>query len=104
MQSVSGFLRRTLDLASKQTKKVGYQTLIRPQLEFTAFILYPYHKVQVQQAEVWRTGALCTCRQWRNTNSISDMLDGHEWPPVEAIIMIIESDDVRFKIQQTYSV
>ena len=31
-----------------------------------------------------RTAARWTCRQWRNTSSVGDMLDELEWPSLEA--------------------
>ena len=31
-----------------------------------------------------RTAARWTCRRWRNTSSVGDMLDELEWPSLEA--------------------
>ena len=80
-----GFLRRNLALAPRQTKEAAYKTLVRPQLEYAAPIWHPYHKTQIQQVEkVQRTAARWTCRRWRNTSSVGDMLDELEWPSLEA--------------------
>ena len=43
------FLRRNLALAPRHTKEVAYQTLVRPQLEYTAPIWHPYHETQIAQ-------------------------------------------------------
>ena len=79
------FLRRSLALAPGHTKEVAYKTLVRPQLEYAAPIWNPYHKLQIQEVEkVQRIAARWTCRRWRNTSSVGDMLDELEWPSLEA--------------------
>ena len=80
-----GFLRRKLAFAPKSTKEVAYKTLVRPKLENAAPILSPYSKFQINQVEkVQRTAARWTCRRWRNTSSVIEMLDKLEWPSLEA--------------------
>ena len=61
--------------------EVEKKTLVRPQLEYSAPIWNPYHKLHSQEVEkVQRTAAMWTCRRWRNTSSVGDMLDEIEWP------------------------
>ena len=42
-------------------------------------------KLQINQIEkVQRTAARWTCRRWRNTSSVGEMLDELDWPSLEA--------------------
>ena len=80
-----GFLRRNLAFAPKSTKEVAYRTLVLPKLEYAAPIWSHYSKLQINQVEkVQRTAARWTCRRWRNTRSVGEMLDEFEWPSLEA--------------------
>ena len=80
-----GFLRRNLAFAPRSTKEVAYKTLVWPKLEYAAPIWSPYSKLQINQVEkVQRTAACWTCRRWRNTSSVGEMLDELEWPSLEA--------------------
>ena len=76
--------RRNLAFAPRHTKEVAYKTLVRPKLEYAAPIWHPCHETQIGQVEkVQRTAARWTCRRWRNTSSVGDMLDELEWPSLE---------------------
>ena len=79
------FLRRNLAYAPRSTKEVAYKTLVRPKLEYAAPIWSPHSKLLINQIEkVQRTAARWTCRRWRNTSSLGEMLDELEWPSLEA--------------------
>ena len=61
-----------------------YKTLVRPQLEYAAPIWHPYDETQTAKVEkVQRTAARWTCRRWRNTSCVGEMLDELEWPSLE---------------------
>ena len=79
------FLRRNMAFAPRSTKAVAYKTLVWPKLEYAAPIWSPHSKLKINQIErVRRTAARWTCRRWRNTGSVSEMLDELEWPSLEA--------------------
>ena len=72
-------------LAPRHTKEVAYKTLVRPQLEYAAPIWHPYHETQTEKVEkVQKTAARWTCRRWRNSSSVGDMLDELEWPSLQS--------------------
>ena len=53
--------------------------------EYAAPIWHPYNETQTAKVEkVQRTAARWTCRRWRNTSSVSEMLDELEWPSLES--------------------
>ena len=74
------FLRRNLALVPRHTKEVAYKTL-----EYAAPIWHPYNETQTEKVEkVQRIAARWTCRRWRNTSSVGEMLDELEWPSLES--------------------
>ena len=71
--------------APRSTKELAYKTLVRPKVEYAAPIWSTQSKLQINQIEkVQRTAARWTCKRWRNTSSVGQMFDEHEWPSLEA--------------------
>ena len=80
-----GFLHRNMAFTPKSEKEIASKILVRPKLEYAAPIWSPYSKLQINQVDkVQRTAARWTCRRWRNTSSVNEMLDELEWPSLEA--------------------
>ena len=80
-----GFLRRGLALAPGRAKEVACRALVRPWLGCAAPVWGPCRGLRVRAVErVQRTAARWTCRRWRNTSSVGDMLDELEGPSLGA--------------------
>ena len=82
-----GFLSRNLAFAPRSIlRKLHTKLLVGTKLEYAAPIWSPYSKLRFnnQVEKVQRTAARWTCRRWRNTCSIGEMLDELEWPSLEA--------------------
>ena len=83
------------EISAKATKTMGFLRTIWPLHLGTLRKLHtkhwfalsssmqPYHESQIGQVKVQRTAARWTCRRWRNTSSVGDMLDDLEWPSLE---------------------
>ena len=75
-----GFLRRNLRQASEETKAQAYFTMVRSNLDYCSTIWSPYQRDQKHQVEmVQRRSARFVTNRYRNTSSVSDMLDYLGW-------------------------
>ena len=93
-----GFLRRNLAFVPKSTKEVAYKTLVRPKLEYAAPLWSPHSILQINQIEkVQRTAPLWTCR------SVGEMLNGLEWPSLEAQRKTFHSCIVAYYMEREFS-
>ena len=83
--SVLGFLRRNLRVSNEHTKEAAYKTLVRPHLEYCCTIWNPHTKELKHRVEmVQRRAARFTTRRYRNTSSVSEMLDHLCWETLES--------------------
>ena len=75
-----GFLRRNLWQASEETKAQAYLTMVRSNLDFCSTIWSLYQRDQKYQIEmVQRRSARFVTNRYRNTSSVTNMLDYLFW-------------------------
>ena len=75
-----GFLRRNLRQASEETKAQAYLTMVRSNLDYCSTIWSPYQRDQKHQIEmVQRRSARFVTNRYRNTSSVTNMLDYLSW-------------------------
>ena len=78
--SMLGFLRRNLRQASEETKAQAYFTMVRSNLDYCCTIWNPHQRDKKDQIEMvqGRAARFVTSR-YRNTSSVTDMLDYLGW-------------------------
>ena len=79
-----GFLQRNLRINNQDTKASAYFTLVRPNLEYCSTVWSPYtsqakHKIEMVQ----RRAARYATNRYRNTSSVTDMLENLNWETLE---------------------
>ena len=82
--SMMGFLQRNLRTNNQDTKASAYFTLVHPNLYFCSTVWSPYtsqakHKIEVVQ----RRAAHYATNRYRNTSSVSGMLENLNWETLE---------------------
>jgi hypothetical protein len=79
-----GFLRRNLHKASENTKSKAYKAIVRPHLEYCCSVWNPHQKDLVRKLEmVQRRAARFTTNRYRNTSSVTDMLEQLNWESLQ---------------------
>ena len=81
---ILGFLRRNLKHCPTKLKETAYKSLVRSIVEYSATIWDPYLKKDTIQVEkIQRRAARFVCNDYRQTSSVSAMLDKLKWQPLE---------------------
>ena len=75
-----GFLRRNLTISSTSVKEQAYKSLVRPSLEYACSVWDPYLNEDINKIEkVQRRAARYVTNKYRNTSSVSNMIDNLNW-------------------------
>ena len=83
--STLGFLRRNLKASTEDTKANAYFCMVRSNLEYCCSVWSPHYKDQIKKVEmVQRRAARFTTNRYRNTSSVSLMLDHLQWETLES--------------------
>ena len=79
-----GFLRRNLRSCSEDTKANAYFSMVRSNLEYYSSVWNPHQKDQIWKLEmIQRIAARYMTNRYRNTSSVSSMLDHLQWESLE---------------------
>ena len=82
--SVIGLVKRNLYAASKETKILAYQSIVRPMLEYAASIWDPYtQKNKTKLEKVQRSAARFVSSDYSRHGSVTSMLENLEWQSLE---------------------
>ena len=83
--SMLGFLRRNLRSCSEDTKANAYFSMVRSNLEYCSSVWNPHQKDQIWKLEmIQRRAARYMTNRYRNTSSVSSMLDHLQWESLES--------------------
>ena len=83
--STLGFLRRNLRISNEQTKSAAYFSMVRQIIESCSTVWSPHTKEYVSKVEmVQRRAARYVTNRYRNTSSVTSMLDHLNWESLEA--------------------
>ena len=80
-----GFLKRNLRITSSETKSSAYFMLVRPSMEYCASVWNSHHTTSINKLEmVQRRAARYATNRFRNTSSVSDMLESLQWESLQS--------------------
>lgn len=83
--SMIGFLRRNLKIGSEEAKSNAYFSMVRSGTEYCCSVFNPHHKDQIRKIEmVQRRAARYITHRYRNTSSVSTMLEHLQWESLES--------------------
>lgn len=81
---ILGFLRRNLQIKNEDTKSLAYKSMVRSNLEYCASVWSPHtEKLKGKIEQVQRRAARYVTNNYRNTSSVTAMLNHLQWPTLE---------------------
>ena len=81
---ILGFLRRNLQIKNEDTKSLAYKSMVRSNLEYCASVWSPQtEKLKGKIEQVQRRAARYVTNNYRNTSSVTAMLNHLQWPTLE---------------------
>ena len=95
--SMLGFLRRNVRSCSEETKANAYfsMTMVRSNLEYCSSVWSPHHKDQIHKIEmVQRRAARYTTNRFRNTSSVSSMIDQLQRESLKITIVTYQGEEL----------
>ena len=79
-----GFLKRNLKISSQKIKEAAYNIYVRPILEYASSVWDPHTQQNIDRIEaIQRRAARFVKNRYRNTSSVSKMLEDMKWPPLQ---------------------
>ena len=87
--STLGFLQRNLRISKEQAKSAAYSSMVRSIIEYCSTVWSPHTKEYVSKVEmVQQRATRYVTNRYRNTRSVTSMLDHLDWESLEARLAI----------------
>ena len=79
-----GVQKRNVRHCPRSIKDMAYKTILRPKLEYASAVWDPSTEENIRKLKaVWKRAARFVCNSYRQTASVSSMLNELSWPLLE---------------------
>ena len=94
-----GFLKRNIKLHKQELKSTAYKTLILTQLEYASTVWSPHTAADTNKIEsVQLRATRWACRVYRQTSSVTKMLENLYWRPLDQSLCIDSRLVIMYKV------